>query len=161
MHPRYGWAVAAPIVLATGRSGGWQAGGDGSSLHQSNGDWVHIQTPSAFQDCYRQHHLALYWDPHPKGEEGFQFTEVLSRLGHTHHEYKAFLGRFPHYCVPEVRFSSTIRHLNSAIYVYLAKCQQIPLLSFRSMEVCQCSQQNLERDSHPRLNPGKVYFGSR
>lgn len=33
-HTGYDWAVAASIVLATSRSGGWQAGGDGSSLRQ-------------------------------------------------------------------------------------------------------------------------------
>lgn len=45
MHIRHGWAVAVSIVLATSRSGGWQAGGDGSSLHQTEIETGSISKP--------------------------------------------------------------------------------------------------------------------
>lgn len=70
---------------------------------------------------------------------------------------RLLLAVFP-YWVTGARFSSGVRHLNSVIYVYLAKCQQISLLSFWSTEVCQCSQQSLERYSAPILNPARIYL---
>lgn len=153
---------------------------------ESNGDWVQIQTPSTLQDWYRQipTSTVLGSPPQRLGRvsiyrsfiQAWMHSQRVNKRkaegSNIYHRIWLFLGPSPNsltvnirlllavfpYWVTGARFSSGVRHLNSVIYVYLAKCQQISLLSFWSTEVCQCSQQSLERYSAPILNPARIYL---